>query len=96
MTPNETLSIMNALRASGPDDYVRNTATVEWPNDAAGRPLVIYGEIYRAVVLKSGRDPALAKDFVRFLARPLSRLRAGSLAATDDEAHRQPLLARPE
>jgi multiple sugar transport system substrate-binding protein len=67
MTPNETLSIMNALRGSRPDDYDRNTATVEWPNDAAGRPLVIFGEIYRAVVLKSGRDPVLAKDFVRFL-----------------------------
>jgi len=67
MTPNETLSIMNALRGSRPDDYAGNTATVEWPNDTAGRPLVIYGEIYRAVVLKSGRDPALAEDFVRFL-----------------------------
>jgi multiple sugar transport system substrate-binding protein len=67
MTPNETLSIMNALRGSRPEDYDRNTATVEWPNDAAGRPLVIFGDIYRAVVLKSGRDPALARDFVRFL-----------------------------
>jgi multiple sugar transport system substrate-binding protein len=67
MTPNETLSVMNALRASGPDDYARNTATVEWPNDAAGRPLVIFGEIYRGVVLKSGKDAALARDFVRFL-----------------------------
>ena len=67
MTPNETLSIMNKMRGSRPDDYARNAATVEWPNDTAGRPLVIFGEIYRAVVLKSGSDPALAKDFVRFL-----------------------------
>jgi multiple sugar transport system substrate-binding protein len=67
MTPNETLSIMNKMRESRPDDYTRNAATVEWPNDTAGRPLVIFGEIYRAVVLKSGRDPALARDFVRFL-----------------------------
>jgi multiple sugar transport system substrate-binding protein len=67
MTPNETLSVTNALRASRPDDYDRHTATIEWPNDAAGRPLVIYGEIYRAVVFKSGRDAALARDFVRFL-----------------------------
>jgi multiple sugar transport system substrate-binding protein len=67
MTPNETLSVMNALRTSRPDDYDRNTATVEWPNDLAGRPLVLYGEIYRAVALKSGRDPAQAREFVRFL-----------------------------
>jgi multiple sugar transport system substrate-binding protein len=67
MTPNETLSIMNKMRESRPDDYARNAATVEWPNDTAGRPLVIFGEIYRAVGLKSGRDPALAKEFVRFL-----------------------------
>jgi multiple sugar transport system substrate-binding protein len=67
MTPNETLSIMNTLRGSRPDDYVQNTATIEWPNDTTGRPLVNFGEIYRAVVLKSGRDPALAREFVRFL-----------------------------
>jgi multiple sugar transport system substrate-binding protein len=67
MTPNETLSTMNALRGSRPDDYVRNAATIEWPNDVAGRPLVIYGEIYRAAVFKTGRNPALAGDFVRFL-----------------------------
>jgi multiple sugar transport system substrate-binding protein len=67
MTPNETLSIPNALRGSRPDEYVRNAATIEWPTDMAGRPLVIYGEIYRAVALKSGRDAAPARDFVRFL-----------------------------
>ena len=67
MTLNETLSTTNALRNERPDDYAENTATVEWPNDTAGRPLVIFGEMYRAVVLKSGKNPALAKDFVRFL-----------------------------
>jgi multiple sugar transport system substrate-binding protein len=67
MTPNETLSVMNKLRGARPDDYDRNTATVAWPSDVAGRPLVLYGEIYRAVALKSKRDPAHAKDFVRFL-----------------------------
>ena len=68
MTPNETLSIPNASKNERQDDYDRNMATVEWPSDAAGRPLVIFGEIYRAVARKSGRDPALARDFVRFLA----------------------------
>jgi multiple sugar transport system substrate-binding protein len=69
MTPNETLSVMNALRASRPDDYQRNAATIEWPHDAAGRPLVIFGEIYRAVVFKTGRNTALAGDFVRSWSR---------------------------
>ncbi|MCE3250762.1 MAG: transporter substrate-binding protein, partial [Geminicoccaceae bacterium] len=67
MTPNETLSVMNALRGGRPDDYQRNAATIDWPNDTAGRPSVIYGEIYRAVVFKTGRNTALARDFVRFL-----------------------------
>jgi multiple sugar transport system substrate-binding protein len=67
MTPNETLSVMNKLRGARPDDYDRNTATVAWPSDVAGRPLVLYGEIYRAVALKSARDPAEVMDFVRFL-----------------------------
>jgi multiple sugar transport system substrate-binding protein len=57
----------NALKNERPDDYDRNTATVEWPHDVAGRPLVLYGEIYRAVALKSKRDPAQAREFVRFL-----------------------------
>ena len=66
MTPNETLSVMNKLRGARPDDYDENTATIAWPSDVAGRPLVLFGEIYRAVALKSGRDPALASDFARF------------------------------
>jgi multiple sugar transport system substrate-binding protein len=68
MTPNTTLSIPGALRTARPDDYYRNAATVEWPDGANGRPLVIYGFISRAVVFKDGRNPALAGDFVRFLA----------------------------
>jgi multiple sugar transport system substrate-binding protein len=31
MTPNETLSIPNALKHERPDDYHENTATIEWP-----------------------------------------------------------------
>jgi multiple sugar transport system substrate-binding protein len=68
MTPNTTLSIPGALRTARPDDYYRNAATIEWPDSANGRPLVIYGFISRAVVFKDGRNPKLAGDFVRFLA----------------------------
>ena len=31
MTPNHTLSIVNALKHGRPEDYHENTATVEWP-----------------------------------------------------------------
>ena len=31
MTPNTTLSIPNALKRERPDDYYKNTATIEWP-----------------------------------------------------------------
>jgi multiple sugar transport system substrate-binding protein len=68
MTANATLSIPAALRTARPDDYYRNAVTIEWPTGANGRPLVIYGFISRAVVFKDGSNPALAGDFVRFLA----------------------------
>jgi len=68
MTVNATLSIPAALRTARPDDYYRNAVTIEWPDGAHGRPLVIYGFISRAVIFKAGRNPALAGDFVRFLA----------------------------
>jgi len=67
MTPNETLSIPGGLRASDPDGYYKNAATIDWPNGADGQPLVIDGAIARGVVFKRGRNPALAADFVRFL-----------------------------
>jgi multiple sugar transport system substrate-binding protein len=67
MTANATLGIPAALRTERPDDY-RNAVTIEWPDGANGRPLVLYGFISRAVVFKAGRNPALAGDFVRFLA----------------------------
>jgi multiple sugar transport system substrate-binding protein len=68
MTPNTTLSIPGALRTARPDDYYKNAATIEWPDGANGQPLVLVGAISRAVVFKAGRNPALAGDFVRFLA----------------------------
>jgi multiple sugar transport system substrate-binding protein len=68
MTANATLGIPAALRTTRPDEYYRNAVTIEWPNGANGLPLVIYGFISRAVVFKDGRNPALAGDFVRFLA----------------------------
>ena len=68
MTVKGSLSIPGALRTARPDDYYKNAATIDWPDGANGQPLVIVGAIPRAVVFKAGRNPALAEDFVRFLA----------------------------
>ena len=67
MTPNPTLSIPGALRATRADDYYQNAATIDWPEGANGQELVIEGLIVRAVVFKAGGNPALAGEFVRFL-----------------------------
>jgi multiple sugar transport system substrate-binding protein len=42
--------------------------TIDWPNGANGQPLVLDGGFAQAVVFKDGTNPALAGDFVRFLA----------------------------
>jgi multiple sugar transport system substrate-binding protein len=68
MTANPTLSIPAALRTERPDDYYENAATIDWPDDANGQPLIIDGSLVLAVVFKAGRNPALAVEFVRFLA----------------------------
>jgi multiple sugar transport system substrate-binding protein len=67
MTPNETLSAVNALKLERPDDYFENTATVQWPLGPGGEPFPIGGTPFFAVVFKSGGHAAAARDFVRFL-----------------------------
>ena len=69
MTPNETLSIPNALKAERPDDYHRNVATIEWPWGPAGKPFAIWGFVFSAVVFKGGTNVDAAEAFVRFLVR---------------------------
>jgi multiple sugar transport system substrate-binding protein len=66
MTLNQTLSIPNALKATRPDDYYRNTATVEWPLGPGGERFPINGVVFQAVVFKGG-NVGTAEDFVRFL-----------------------------
>jgi multiple sugar transport system substrate-binding protein len=68
MTANGTLSIPSALKRERPDDYYENAATIDWPDGADGQPLLINGTLHLAVVFKDGKNPALATDFVRFLA----------------------------
>jgi multiple sugar transport system substrate-binding protein len=67
MTPNETLSIPNALKRDRPDDYHHHVQTIEWPLGPDGEPFPIGGTVYSAVVFKEGRNVSVAKEFVRFL-----------------------------
>jgi multiple sugar transport system substrate-binding protein len=67
MTPNETLSAVNALKIDRPQDYYQNVATIEWPLGHTGKVFPIYGEFFVAVVFKDGAHVAAAKEFVRFL-----------------------------
>ena len=67
MTPNVSLSIPNALKRERPDDYYKNTATIEWPLGPYGEPFPIVGTVVSAVVFKGGSNVATAKEFVRFL-----------------------------
>jgi multiple sugar transport system substrate-binding protein len=67
MTINQTLSIPNVLKATRPEDYYHNAATIDWPDGAYGQPLVIYGAYTRAFVFRDGGHEAAALEFVRFL-----------------------------
>jgi multiple sugar transport system substrate-binding protein len=67
MTLNQTLSIPNTLKATRPEDYYDNAATIDWPDGAYGQPLAIEAFVNRAAVFKAGRNVDNAKEFVRFL-----------------------------
>jgi multiple sugar transport system substrate-binding protein len=68
ITPNTSLSIPGALKRKRPDDYVRNAATIDWPEAANGQPIILLGGVLLAVIFKDGGHVATAKEFVRFLA----------------------------
>src|SRR3954462_3042629 len=67
MTPNLSLSIPGELRATRPEDYAKNAATIEWPSGAYGQPLAIQTSWNEAVVFRAGGHEAPATAFVRFL-----------------------------
>jgi multiple sugar transport system substrate-binding protein len=67
MTPNNTLSVVNALKHERPDDYYENTATIEWPLGPNGKAFPDGGGFFAAAVFKDGGHVAAAKEFVRFL-----------------------------
>jgi multiple sugar transport system substrate-binding protein len=55
------------LKATRPDDYYENAATIDWPDGVYGQPLGIETPIHRAMVFKDGGNVDTAKEFVRFL-----------------------------
>jgi multiple sugar transport system substrate-binding protein len=67
MSPNFSLSIVNALRNERPDDYYDNTASIEWPLGPSGAIFPDPGGVLTAAAFKDGRNVASAKEFVRFL-----------------------------
>jgi multiple sugar transport system substrate-binding protein len=67
MTPNQTLSVVNALKPERAQDYHEYTATIEWPLGPDGEPFPIDTVSHPALVFKDGANVAAAKEFVRFL-----------------------------
>jgi multiple sugar transport system substrate-binding protein len=67
MTVNDTLSITNALRADRPDDYYKNTVTIQWPNGLDGKPPAIENSVYPVLVFKDAQNATAAREFVAFL-----------------------------
>jgi multiple sugar transport system substrate-binding protein len=67
MTPNNSLSIPNALKRERPEDYYENTATIAWPLGPDGASFPIRSSNYAAVVFKGGGHTDAAKAFIRFL-----------------------------
>ena len=67
MTSNLSLSIPNALKSERPDDYYKNTATIEWPLGDSGEVFPLTTAMHFAMVFSDGANIATAKEFVRFL-----------------------------
>ena len=67
MTANNSLSIPNSLKHDRPDEYYRNTTTIQWPLGPDGKAFPIRGSFYPAVVFKGGRNVSAAKEFVHYL-----------------------------
>jgi multiple sugar transport system substrate-binding protein len=67
MTPNMSLSIPNALKSERPDDYYKNTATIEWPLGLSGEPFALMTPMHFGMVFRDADNTTAAKEFVRFL-----------------------------
>ena len=52
MTPNLSLSIPNALKSERPEDYYKNTATIEWPLGPSGEPFPLITAMHFGMVFR--------------------------------------------
>jgi multiple sugar transport system substrate-binding protein len=64
---NDTLSIPNTLRRERPEDYHKNTVTIQWPLSPDRAALPILGSSDAAVVFRDGYNVEIANEFVHFL-----------------------------
>jgi multiple sugar transport system substrate-binding protein len=67
MTPNNSLSIPNALKHERPQDYYENMATIEWPLGPDGDAFPIRAVFLGTPIFKDGGHIDTAKEFIRFL-----------------------------
>ena len=100
MTPNQTLSIPNALKRERPRTTTRTPPRSNGRSARTARPFPI-GAVIPAMVFKEGGNVAHRQGVRplprgRGLARALSRLLRRAHAAADAEAARRAVLARPE
>jgi multiple sugar transport system substrate-binding protein len=101
MTPNLSLSIPNALKSERPDDYYKNTVTIEWPLGPSGEPFPLrtamhFGMVFPGRRQHRDRQRVRALPDRRGLARALSRLLGRTHAAIDARPPRAAVLAGPE
>jgi hypothetical protein len=83
VTPNETLSAVNAFKRERPDDYYENTATIEWPlgrraspfRSEARRSLLQFS---RAAAMRPSRKHLSAFSSLRAGSRTISTFRASA------------------
>ena len=99
MTPNHSLSIPNALKAERPDDYYKNTATIEWPSvPPAGRfpsKGALCGRGLQGRQQRRHRQGVRSLPRGRGLAHALFRFLRRARPAVDSGAPRQPFWLDP-
>jgi multiple sugar transport system substrate-binding protein len=77
MTPNESLSVVNALKRERPVDYYENTATIEWPLGPEGESFAVPGSVMlagysRAVAMPRSQESSSASSSARAGSRTIS------------------------
>jgi len=69
MTPNPTLSIPASQRADE-NLYLKNIATLPFPNEPDGDPMSYLASIKQALIFTDAQNPEAAKEFLSYLLQP--------------------------